>query len=285
MKTILTLVGGGDRDAIILQTAWAAANPLSAHLDCLHAHVPAALAARHAHLEFATPAVLKTVLERLEREGNVFAQLATDNVRFFCSGAGIELCDVRTDPGCPSASYREAQSNEVEHLALHAATSHLIAMGRGPQKQGLSPYTLESLVRTCQRPILLAASAAPASLTNTILVCWKDTAGTGGAVAAAAPLLAAARRVIFVAVAKHAGGLTDAMGQAARQAGAHDAELRVVDPARRDLAEVLGASAEEYGADLLVMGAYGRSRTREAFFGSHTEALLERIDKPVLLKH
>jgi len=38
MKTILTFVGGGDRDAVILQTALAAASPLSAHLDCLHAH-------------------------------------------------------------------------------------------------------------------------------------------------------------------------------------------------------------------------------------------------------
>jgi nucleotide-binding universal stress UspA family protein len=33
------------------------------------------------------------------------------------------------------------------------------------------------------------------------------------------------------------------------------------------------------------MGAYGRSRTREIVLGSRTDAMLERIDRPVLLMH
>jgi type IV secretory pathway TrbD component len=40
MKTILGLIGGGDRDGAILQTDLAAAVPFSAHLDFVHVHVP-----------------------------------------------------------------------------------------------------------------------------------------------------------------------------------------------------------------------------------------------------
>jgi nucleotide-binding universal stress UspA family protein len=284
MKTILTLVGGGERDEVVLQTALAAARPLSAHLDCLHAHVPAVLAAHYARVEFATPAAFGKVLQRLETEGNVFSRLATDNVQTFCAGAGIEICDARGE-NCVTASFREEENNELERLAHHASQSDLVVMGRAAQKQGLSPYTLESLVRTCGRPILVAATAAPQTLTDTIMVCWKDSASTGGVVTAAAPLLAAARRVVFVSVAKRDAGLADAMDQVARQVAGIDVEVRVVPPAGHHIPEALSAAADECGADLVVMGAYGRSRTREVVFGSRTDAVLERIDKPVLLMH
>ena len=284
MKTILTLVGGGDRDAVILRTALAVAGPLSAHLDCLHAHVPAVLAAHHARVEFATAAAFGKVLERLDTEGGVFSRLAIDNVRAFCDGAGIQICDARTGD-CVTASFREEETNELERLALHASQTDLVVMGRLAQKQGLSPYTLESLLRTCGRPILVAATTAPQTLTDTIMVCWKDAAGTGGVVTAAAPLLAAARRVVFVSVAKRDDGVTDAMRQVAHQAAGIDVEARVVTPAHHQIPDALAAAAEECAADLVIMGAYGRSRTREVVFGSHTDAVLERIDKPILLKH
>jgi nucleotide-binding universal stress UspA family protein len=285
MTCILTLVGGGDRDAVVLQTALAAARPLSAHLDCLHAHVPAVLAAHHARVEFATAAAFGKVLERLETESGVFSRLATDHVREFCAGAGIEICEARPGGGGVTASYREEETNELERLAHHAAGSDLVVMGRMAQKQGLSPYTLESLLRTCGRPILVAASTAPATLTGTIMVCWKEAACTGGVVAAAAPLLAAARRVVFVSVAKHDDGVADAMRQAARAGAGIDVETRVVPPVHHHIADALAAAAEECAADLVIMGAYGRSRTREVVFGSHTDAVLERIDKPILLLH
>ena len=132
------------------------------------------------------------------------------NVRTFCAGAGIEICDAR-GANCVTASFREEENNDLERLVHHASQSDLVVMGRAAQKQGLSPYTLESLVRTCGRPILVAATTAPRTLTDTIMVCWKDSASTGGVVTVAAPLLAAARRVVFVSVAKRDDGLADAM--------------------------------------------------------------------------
>jgi nucleotide-binding universal stress UspA family protein len=75
------------------------------------------------------------------------------------------------------------------------------------------------------------------------------------------------------------------MTQVAREIAGIDVEARVVPPAHHHIPEALAAAADECGADLVVMGAYGRSRTREIVLGSRTDAMLERIDRPVLLMH
>lgn len=285
MKTILTFVGGGDRDVVILQTALAAAIPLSAHLDCLHAHVPAVLAARYAHIEFAAGTALRNALEQLGTNSEAFSALAADHVRAFCARAGIEMCDAPIGGQGLTASFREESSNAHERLNFHASQRDLVVMGRARQKQGLAPDTLEHLVRNSGRPVLVAATAAPRTLTDTIVVCWKDSRSTAAAVAAAVPLLAKARRVVFVSVAKRDEGRTDALSATAREVAGMEAEVRVIRASRRGIPEALSAAADECGADLVVMGAYGRSRVREIFSGSCTDTLLDRNDRPILLMH
>src|SRR5215472_14432875 len=210
MKTILAFVGGGERDEVILQTALAAALPLSAHLDCLHAHVPSTLAARHANLDFAHGEALTSALGRLRADANNFSHLAAKNVRAFCASAGIEMCDgpTTTTQGV-TARFFEEPTNELECLRSHAAKRDLVVMGRLRQKQGLGQDTLEHIVRNSGRPVLAAGKAAPRTLTDTIMVCWKDARSTAAALTDASPLLAKARRVVFVSVANRDGGLTD----------------------------------------------------------------------------
>ncbi len=287
MKTILTFVGGGDRDQVILPTALAAAIPLSAHLDCLHVHVPATQAARHNRTEFASGAALQNALQELETNANVFSDLAAANVRAFCTSAKIEMCDTPGHEQGVTASFREEQSNTLERLTFHARHSDLTVMGRARQKQGLAPDTLAHLVLNCGRPILVAATAAPRTLTDTIMVCWNEAANAARAVTAATPLLAKARRVVFVSIADRDDGVTDALADLARRFAWNgvSADVRVIAASRRGTPGALAAAAEECGADLVVLGAYGRSRAREIIFGSCTEALLDGSDRPILLMH
>jgi nucleotide-binding universal stress UspA family protein len=49
--------------------------------------------------------------------------------------------------------------------------------------------------------------------------------------------------------------------------------------------EALLSHASDLGADLLVMGAYGHSRTREYIFGGATRTVLESMTVPVLMSH
>ena len=287
MKTILAFVGGGDRDQVILQTAFAAAIPLCAHLDFLHLHVPATQAARYSNTEFASGAALRNAFERLQTNANAFSDLAEENVREFCAGAKIELCDTPTHGQGVTARFREEQSNALERLTFHARHSDLIIMGRARQKQGLAPDTLEHLVLNCGRPILVAGNAAPQTLTDTIMVCWKECSTAARAVTAATPLLAKAKRVVFVSVAEDEGGVAESLDDLARQFAWQGVacEVQVIPASRRPMPDALSAAAEACGADLMVMGAYGRSRTRTRIFGSCTEAVLDGSDRPILLMH
>ncbi len=285
MKKILTFVGGGDRDTVILYTALAAARPLAGHLDCLHARVPTAEAARYAHTEFARGTALRNALDQLGADKEAFAALAREHVQGFCAEAGIELGATSNTASGVSASLREEASNDHALLAAQAAQSDLIVMGRARQKQGLAPDTLEYLVRHSGRPVLVAASAAPATVTDTILVAWKDAASSAAAIAAAAPLLAKAQRVVFVSMAQPDADKLDDLRRVALARGGPHAEARIVAASPQGVPHSIATVAAELGAGLVVMGAYGRSRTREILFGSCTDQVLQATDVPLLLMH
>lgn len=285
MKTILTFVGGGERDIVILKTALSAAVPLSAHLDFLHAHVPSTLALRHANLDYAMGDGLKKALVRLDVNADTFSRLAAENVRAFCATAGIEMCDRPTGTQNVTGRFFEEASNELECLSAHASQRDMVVMGRLRQKQGLAPDTLEHMVRNSRRPVLAAATEPPRTLTDTIMVCWKDARNTAAAVTAAGPLLAKARRVLFVSVAKRDPGLAAEIATTAREIAGIEAEAQFISASRGGVPAALAAAAEECDASLLVAGAYGRSRGRQILFGSCTDKLLEHCDRPVLLMH
>lgn len=47
----------------------------------------------------------------------------------------------------------------------------------------------------------------------------------------------------------------------------------------------MNARAAALGADMIVMGAYGRSRLRETILGGTTQAMLRHITVPTLMAH
>lgn len=288
MKTILALIGGSDRDQVILRTALAAAVPLSAHLDFLHVHVSAGIAAKYdSSVQFARGAGVENALGHLETKARTYSEFAADHVREFCASSKIEFCDTPTNSKNVTASFREEIDTTTERLIFHARQSDLVVLGRAKQKQGLSPDTLEQLARNCGRPVILAATAAPQILTGTVMVCWKKSDNVARAIAAAMPILTNAKRVVFTNVANRHDGNTEAVRDLARQFGNNglSTEAQVIPANNIRTAGLLSAAAEECGADLLVIGAYGHSRLRELIFGSCTEALIRGVDRPILLMH
>lgn len=288
MKSILALVGGGERDAVILQTALAAARPLAAHVDFLHVHVPAAQAARHDGTAFARGAGLRNALEELDKDACSFAELAARNVRALCESAAVRLCDAPDGTAGLTACFREERSSELDRLTFHARHSDLLVIGRAKQTQGLAPDTLEHLILNSGRPILVAASSAPQKLTGTILVCWKECPTAARALAAAMPLLAKAERVVFASVAERSDTAAQEAVEDLAQRFAWSGvpvETQLVAADGRPQPAVLATLANDCGADLIVMGAYSHSRARSLIFGSCTEAFLEDSDRPILLMH
>jgi nucleotide-binding universal stress UspA family protein len=287
MKSILVLIGGGDRDPVIFQTALAAAVPLSAHLEFLHVHVSAGIAAQYDEpVQFAIGAGVGEALDHLESKAKTFSQVAADHVRAFCAASRVEMCDGPTGKQDVTASFREEHDTTTERLIEHIRRNDLVVLGRARQTQGLSPDTLEQLIRNCERPLLVAASEPPQTLTGTIMVCWENSENVARAVAAAMPILAHAKRVVLASVATpddHAGAVQD-LAQQLIDKGV-SADVQVIPTGEAGLSAALAAAAADCKADLVVMGAYGRSWLREMIFGSATDALINDIDRPILLAH
>ena len=63
------------------------------------------------------------------------------------------------------------------------------------------------------------------------------------------------------------------------------AAVTVLARSEAPVAQVLARHALDLGADLMVMGAYGHSRLREAVLGGATRTVLENTHIPVLMAH
>ncbi len=287
MTTILGLIGGGDRDQIIMRTSLAAAVPLSAHLDFLHVHVTPGVAAKYSRADYAIGPAIRNALSELDTKANTFSKVAADHVRNFCSQANIEFSDIPASGKNVTASFREETDTTIERLTFHARQSDLVVIGRARQTQGLSPHTLEHLIRNCGRPVLVATGAAPQSLTGTVMVCWKNSENVARAVAAAMPYLTSAKRVVVTIVEARGKGDIAAVHGLEQQLASNGipTDVQVIPASKGGISSALLTAANECKADLVVMGAYGHSQLRELIFGSCTEAVIRNADKPILLMH
>jgi nucleotide-binding universal stress UspA family protein len=288
MKSFLIPIGGSDTDGPLFETALTAARPYSSHLQFLHVHVGAGEAAANIpHTEFAFGPALSNALGELDTKAQARSAVAAQHFRDFCERSMIEICDAPDRSRGVTASWHEEDGHALKRIILRARHNDLVVVGRAKKANGLPADFIERLLIGCGRPVLIANSTPPPTLTGTIMVCWKETAEAARAVSAAMPFLTNARRVVIVSVAENDEDIAEAMGDVARQFawnGIH-AETRVITPDGGAVPGLLSAAAQACGADLVVLGAYGRSRMREVLFGSCTESVIRNADRPALLMH
>jgi nucleotide-binding universal stress UspA family protein len=113
-------------------------------------------------------------------------------------------------------------------------------------------------------------------------VAWDGGDEAACALRHAVPLLVDCEKVQVVTVAEKPGGFPPT--EALRYLSRHGvkAELNEL-PRRGSTEETLAVAVGQAGADVLVMGAYGKSRMREYLFGGVTRYFLDRQDGPALL--
>jgi nucleotide-binding universal stress UspA family protein len=106
---------------------------------------------------------------------------------------------------------------------------------------------------------------------------------------AALPLLRRASSVYVAIVdpAKDSPDRSDPGGAFAQFLARHDVKCEVMVLSRTDdtVSQTIERRAQELGCDLVVMGAYGHSRLRQALFGGTTRHMLESAILPVFLAH
>lgn len=183
----------------------------------------------------------------------------------------------------------EVADGEVSALLRHAGRWHdLLVIGAGGEDAWQSPAGLAQLVMTTDLPCVVVPQAAGERDVRhgCIAVAWNGALEAIGALHAALPLLQLAERVVVLSGTQRpaaAGLVRFDLDAWAEQHGVR-IEYLMMEPGEDVGADLLDA-AQEVSADLLVAGAYGRSRLAEWALGGVTRHLLRNSQIPLLLRH
>jgi nucleotide-binding universal stress UspA family protein len=122
-----------------------------------------------------------------------------------------------------------------------------------------------------------------------IVIAWNQSREAMAAVRAALPFLKAASLVNICVIdpPQYGPERSDPGGMLCQMLVRHGirAEVSVLAQTLPRVSDVLTQHLREQDAGLLVMGAYGHSRFREAILGGATRNMLEKAEVPVLMAH
>jgi nucleotide-binding universal stress UspA family protein len=191
------------------------------------------------------------------------------------------------------AEWRASNADAVGAALLNARYSDLVILGqreRDAEDDGLAPEFVDEIVLSCGRPVLLIPYAGRfPDAGKRVLVAWNASAEASRAIADALPLLARAESVnVIVFETGKAGDHGEEPGaDAALYLARHGVKATVSRYGSPDIdvgSQILSRAAD-MSADLIVMGAYGHSRTRELVLGGATRTILKAMTVPVLFSH
>ena len=174
------------------------------------------------------------------------------------------------------------------YLARKLRFSDLVVLPRPYQNNPEAATLVEACLFAAERPVLIIPKGCKApDAGGHILMGWNDGAEALAAARAALPLLEQAEiaDICIIDPPTHAADRSDPGGAMAQYLMRHGTKSEVAVLARTEphVGEILLRRAKEVGAKMIVSGAYGHSRLREAVFGGATRSLLESADLPILM--
>lgn len=182
-------------------------------------------------------------------------------------------------------------------IARQARCSDLVILPipYGKNASNYADLLIEAALFQGRTPVLVVpATGLPEALGTTtlgqeIVVAWNESAEALVAIRAALPLLRAARQVTIAIIdpssrSAHRSDPGGALSQMLARHGVH-VEVAVLAKTMPRVTDVLNRLVRDRATDLLVMGAYGHSRFREAVMGGTTREMLELAEVPVFMAH
>lgn len=144
----------------------------------------------------------------------------------------------------------------------------------------------EHLALACNGPVAVVPTgkSVPARI-GKVLVAWKPSREAGHAVRFALPLLATADQVEVVTIAEGNNAVEASGAQLTAYLKTHGVNARHAHVGEGSATVALGREIDRFGADLVVMGAYSRSRFAEMVLGGVTSSLLANPPVPLFIAH
>jgi nucleotide-binding universal stress UspA family protein len=276
-KSVLTIVTDPAAQARQIDAAVTMARREDAHLDVLCIGVDRTQTGYY--YAGATAFIQQETFERAqadarEAEAKVREKLGGEEIRWGCESAVAQL---------------GAMGGLV---ALRARFADLVVQLK-PYGDGIAAEAeaiVEAALFEGRAPVLIVPAAGlPADFGRRIVCGWNQGQEALTAIRAALPMLRAADLVDVTIIDPPAHGAERAdpgasLCQMLVRHGAK-AEVTVLAKTLPRVSDVLMRHVSDIDADMVVMGAYGHSRFREAIMGGATRNMLEQAKVPVLMAH
>lgn len=279
-KTLLTVATSADRTDVAITGAAALARAHDAHLDILALGVDRT---QVGYSYIGTGAViLQAAVERAEQD-------ARDIETAVRRAVAAQSPDLRWT--VEAAVTQLGALNDL--VAQRARFADLVVLPRpygasqGPEAEAV----IEAALFEGRAPVLVLpdSGAGRAAAPRRAVVAWNQSAEAMAAVRKALPLLKTADLVNIAVIdpPQHGPERSDPGGMLCQMLVRHGvkAEVSVLARTLPRISDILARHVRDQNADLLVMGAYGHSRFREAILGGATRNTLEQAEVPVLMAH
>jgi len=276
LKDILVHVDHAEISERQLNAAFTVAEANGAHVIGVHAKAMPFVP------DLAAPAVVGEFMEIQEKYASEAAQKAE------------ALFNARASKSSVPSEWRTVSGDPVEQLALHGRYVDLVVVGQ--QNPDVTDVPVlrdvpDRLILSIGRPVLVVPYTGDFSaIGKNVLVSWDASRLATRAVNDALPLLEGSDQVNVLAInpGKGIGGhgeipCADICLHLARHGV--NAEAHSVSASDVDVGDLILSRAADFGADLIVMGAYGHRRLRELALGGATRHILNHMTVPVFMSH
>ncbi|KUF12615.1 universal stress protein [Pseudoponticoccus marisrubri] len=276
-KTVLTVCTDAALVDSTLDHAGTLAAAYDAHLDVLCFGVDRTQTGYY--YAGANAMVLQETLSRANSEAEALADAARKRLGRLDCRASVE--------------HGVAQLADIgRHVAARARFSDMVVLPK-PYGDGhgieLEPV-LEGALFEGRVPVLVVPDdVTPPASPRRIVIGWNESNEALRAVRDALPLLAGAETVHVAVIdpPQHGPNRSDPGGAVSQFLARHGvkAEIDVLSKTMPRVSDVMLRHVADVNADMVVMGAYGHSRFREAILGGATRNMLEQSGVSVFMSH
>ena len=188
------------------------------------------------------------------------------------------------------STYTAAETVTLDALVAMGRSADVVTLGRpGTDPENIAPATVEAALFECARAVMIAPPQPGSGTFESVIVAWNGSFQAARALGYALPFLQKASKVTLLV----AGNTPDEVGASylARNLGRHGiaAHIDAIDPGAgsgRSRGRALLAYTHDHGADLLVMGAYGRGQMLSFLgLGGATSKVISSCRVPLLMAH
>ena len=176
-----------------------------------------------------------------------------------------------------------------DDIARHSTYTDRVMVGHPPSEQWPAEWTPERILAASGSPVLIVPDEWQGdAIGKQVMVAWNGSREARRSISDAMPFIlsADAVRVVVVGADRDPGRHGAVPGATIAHHLAHHGARVEVDQIASDgdtVAEALLAHAAACGTDLLVVGAYSRSRLYQRLFGGVTQTLLAEVPVPLLI--